>query len=138
VTWDHECKKHGEPGSGTPGAEQDILKRVMEGRDEGILCRTCANRITSPEEMVKQSNRHVHTFRNPAGISYTIGCFKKAPGCLSLGESTDEFTWFPGFLWNYAVCSRCFSHLGWFYQTPGGDSFFGLILNQLINPLSYH
>ena len=110
----------------------------MEARDEGILCRTCANRITTPEEMVEQSNRHVHTYKNPAGISYTIGCFREAPGCLALGEPTDEFTWFPGFLWNFAVCSRCYSHLGWFYRSPGGDSFFGLILNQLTNPSSYH
>ena len=120
------------------GPDLEARWQMTEDQDKGILCRICSHRVTSHEEMLEKSGRHVHTFKNPTGITYTIGCFKNAPGCVSLGTATDEFTWFTGYLWNFAVCSRCFSHLGWFYQSPGGDSFYGLILNQLTNWSPYH
>ena len=134
----YRCKKTDKGDRVSKSPDLKALWHRTEDRDKGILCRVCSHLITSPEEMVEKADRHVYTFKNPAGIVYTIGCFQNAPGCLSLGTSTNEFTWFPGFLWNFAVCRRCFSHLGWFYQSPSGDSFYGLILNQLINRSSYH
>jgi hypothetical protein len=32
--------------------------------------------------------------------------------CL-VGEPTAEQSWFPGYCWTIAYCSRCFNHLGW-------------------------
>jgi hypothetical protein len=105
--------------------------------DNSILCRNCGNRITTLDHIIAVHGQHTHTFTNPAGITYRIGCFSRAEGCLKYGEPTLEFTWFSGFGWNIAFCARCSSHLGWHYQSSG-DQFFGLILTQLVENIKTH
>ena len=79
---------------------------------------------------MRRAGAHEHTFRNPAGYSWTIACFRDAAGCRSLGELTTEATWFPGYAWCYALCARCERHIGWWYV---GDEppFVGLIVTRL-------
>lgn len=98
--------------------------------EQYILCKQCSTVITSPEYMISVNDFHRHTFFNPAGITYQIGCFSSAGGCIVHGTPTLEHTWFAGFRWNFALCSGCLSHLGWYYQN-GSESFFGLILDLL-------
>jgi len=100
-------------------------------RDHYILCRVCYNIITSHNTIIEIDGNHQHTFNNPSGFVYHIGCFKAARGCMNFGDPTLEFSWFPGFYWCYTICSNCFNHLGWFFQS-NGNCFYGLILNQLI------
>lgn len=95
-----------------------------------IFCRNCGHIVSSTDQRVEINGAHTHTFRNPAGIVYRIGCFGLAPGCLNFGDPTEEFSWFPGYTWVYANCLNCFNHLGWFYQS-GERHFHGLILNHL-------
>ena len=101
--------------------------------DEGefILCRNCRNVITSTANKIEMNGKHTHTFTNPKGFVYRVGCFGAAPGILNQGAPTMEFTWFGGFAWCYSLCIRCFAHLGWFYRS-GEKSFYGLILDHLI------
>ncbi|HLP59717.1 MAG TPA: cereblon family protein [Candidatus Deferrimicrobium sp.] len=99
-------------------------------KKEFLLCRNCSHIITSLDFKVEIDGRYMHTFKNPAGVVYTIGCFSKAVGCFNLGEPTQEYTWFPGFAWSYANCFNCFTHLGWFYRSAQ-NSFYGLILDHL-------
>lgn len=73
----------------------------------------------------------MHTFFNPVGIVYEICCFSDAPGCTVFGKPTDEFTWFPGYTWEYSVCGTCSDHLGWFYNSSE-SSFYGLINSKLV------
>ncbi len=80
---------------------------------------------------MRRQGQHRHVFFNPRGILFLIRCFGNAPGCLSLGSVTAEFSWFAGYQWCYAHCVGCGQHLGWHYQGPGGDHFFGLIVNRL-------
>ena len=101
---------------------------------EGIYCRQCLKMITSPEERIVVQGVHQHTFANPYGIVFEIGCFKTAQGCSHTGSSTDEFTWFPGFSWQVAVCRRCLLQVGWHFASVDTDGFYGLILNRLIFP----
>ena len=73
---------------------------------------------------------HTHTFFNPAGIVFELGCFQGAPGCLVVGEPSFEFTWFPGHTWRIALCRQCQMHLGWLFVNQ--DAFFhALILSKL-------
>lgn len=95
-----------------------------------IYCRTCGSVITTPESIIAVDNHHVHSFSNPAGIVYEIGCFSSAEGCGIHGDPTAEHTWFEGFSWSFSICLSCLSHLGWFYQNET-ESFFGLILDRL-------
>jgi len=99
-----------------------------------IVCRQCRNVITRPEERIEIQGAHQHTFANPQGIVFEIGCFGFAQGCGFVGPLTDEFTWFKGYSWRVAVCGACITHLGWLFHSPGGDSFCGLILDRLRQP----
>ncbi len=79
---------------------------------------------------------HEHTFTNPGGWVYRIGCFRRAPGCAQAGEFTEAYSWFPGQAWRYALCAGCRTHLGWVYRQAGGEAseaeFYGLILDRLV------
>lgn len=112
---------------------KSLQKEGDEEIDEGefILCRNCKNVITSTSNKIEMSGKHKHTFTNPRGFVYRIGCFGAAHGILNQGSPTMEFTWFAGFSWCYTLCIRCFAHLGWFYQS-GEKNFYGLILDHLI------
>lgn len=107
----------------------------MEAEQERlVLCRECRFPITREEEQREMGGARQHTFANPAGIVFTIGCFQAADGCVPVGLSSEEFTWFPGFGWRVAVCRSCLTHLGWHFAAPSGAAFWGLILDHLIFP----
>ena len=99
---------------------------------ELILCRFCHAAITSKREELAMSGGHQHRFVNPNGFEFHIGCFKLAPGCDISGPSTDEYSWFRGYVWQMARCSDCGEHLGWLYQSGEANQFFGLIIDKLV------
>ena len=107
--------------------EEDILDP-----ESYVRCRQCLNIITHPDERMAVQGSHQHTFANPHGIVFEIGCFKTAKGCGYAGPSSDEFSWFPGYWWRIAVYLRCSMHLGWLFDSPDSDSFHGLILDRIL------
>ena len=108
-----------------------------ESREElPYTCAHCGTIITTRGERLSPDGAHQHSFSNPAGLVFRILCFRDAPGCFVIGNETDEHTWFAGFMWCYALCTGCNSHLGWRYRSTGEDAFFGLIADQLIPPQS--
>ena len=108
--------------------EEDQRKQHAGGR---LYCAACGSWITRQDQRVPVNGAHTHIFRNPHGLDFKIGCFATAPGCGQVGEATEEWTWFPGYSWQVAVCNHCGSHLGWRYLSRAGDVFYGLILRQL-------
>ncbi len=47
-----------------------------------------------------------------------------------------DHTWFPGFRWTICLCPKCFTHLGWHFQSVFGkiensEDFLALILDKL-------
>lgn len=98
-----------------------------------IRCRACGHEITRRRDAIEVDGAHEHTFRNPAGYSFHVLCFRAAPGCLTAGPPTAEATWFAGYAWSFAVCGECHEHLGWRYSGKA-DSFFGLIATRLVRP----
>lgn len=99
--------------------------------EKSILCRTCRVVITDNKHAVAINGSHAHTFFNPSGIVYEIRCFNKARGSILHGKPTDEFSWFKGYVWQFALCANCLAHLGWGFQSP--DKFFvGLIANKIV------
>lgn len=99
---------------------------------EALRCFRCLHPITRRKDQTTVNGRHSHVFANPGGLIFEIGCFRLAPGCAPAGPATSEFTWFDGYAWQVAVCGGCMSHLGWYYTTADA-SFYGLILNRLID-----
>ena len=96
-----------------------------------VLCAHCTFPITTRDQRRTMQGMHEHTFANPHGIIYRIGCFRNAPGCSVLSEEYKEFSWFDGFVWSHAACFACGTHLGWKYDRPG-ECFFGLVLDRLV------
>ena len=69
--------------------------RTRELEDAGrLLCRACGEPITSRAEQTTVAGSHVHRRTNPAGITFTFGCFSSAPGANVPGPATDE-SWQP-------------------------------------------
>ena len=120
-----------EKSGGTAPAE---AVREEDSDERLIRCRECLFPIAREEDRTAMSGAFQHTFANPAGIVFTIGCFRTAEGCAQVGPASDEFTWFGGFAWRVGVCRGCLAHLGWFFAAPSGAAFWGLILDHLIFP----
>lgn len=116
----------GVPSSGASPA-------VIDQEEDGafLLCANCLNLVTFQQAAISLNGSHQHTFANPHGLVFTIGCFRQAPGCAGVGEATPEFSWFAGFYWRVAVCAACLFHLGWRFSS-GESTFYGLILKNLV------
>ena len=95
-----------------------------------IRCRRCGCVITSRRDRIAVAGSHEHTFMNPYGIVFRIGCFRLAAGCVAISGPMSEHTWFSGYSWSCVACGSCFRFLGWRYDS-GNDGFFGLILDEL-------
>ncbi len=109
--------------------EQDLDHVELE--DNELLCVSCSQAITSERQRTAITGKHVHSFSNPEGVDYEIGCFSNATGVQGFGEATEEWTWFPAYSWTIVCCAGCATHLGWCYQNSSGNSFYGLILSCL-------
>ena len=96
-----------------------------------IVCRQCGQRLTRPSERISVSGSHSHTFANPSGLVFEIGCFRMARGCSFIGPPSLEFPWFAGYSWQIATCSTCQAHLGWLFIGQQSHQFFGFILDRL-------
>ncbi len=112
--------------------EEDVFEQEEEellGKESDLFCKFCGKKITNYKFAIDVNGKFKHICVNPHGILFEIGCFSKAYNCNGIGQSTYEFTWFPGYAWKILVCSGCLSHLGWQYSGP--DIFYGLILQNL-------
>ena len=107
------------------------VDQIDEPEDPGrLLCRVCGEPITSRADQTVVAGAQVHRRTNPAGITFTFGCFSSAPGATEAGPATDEHSWFAGFCWSFATCGACGEHLGWLFE--GAERFHGLILDRLV------
>jgi hypothetical protein len=119
----------------TPRQPTDVrepARRDVTADDEGrvLVCAACLQAITSTSARIEMSGSHAHTFSNPHGIVFHIGCFAVAPGCGEASEASTLHTWFPGYAWQVAVCRGCGVHLGWLFRS-GDSRFHGLIFDRL-------
>lgn len=113
-----------------PRPEPDTLTVPDVESDDHVRCARCRAEITSGRSAVERAGSHRHTFRNPAGYSWTVSCFRDAPGCGSDGDLTSEATWFTGYEWCFAPCAGCGRHLGWWF-VGAGPSFIALIVTRI-------
>jgi hypothetical protein len=109
-----------------PGYHQDQLLspetdfEITAEDERWLLCRNCHAPITNRDQEISIANDHLHTFSNPTGLVFRLGCFASASGCLFHGEATTLHSWFAGYAWNYADCASCHHHLGWQFVNRRG------------------
>ncbi|ARU57903.1 MAG: cereblon family protein [Pseudomonadales bacterium] len=103
-----------------------------EKREPAVRCAHCNATITSEKYKTLIDGEFAHFQCNPTGNSFYFGCYSKAEGCQIIGQPSTEFSWFTGFAWRIALCNQCKSHLGWYFQQTATESFYGLILSQII------
>lgn len=102
------------------------------GLDDAIVCLDCGALVTRTRWRLAMDGEHERTFFNPAGHVFRVLCFREAPGTIITGEPSDEFSWFKGYLWRFALCQGCGIHLGWRYEGENDPPiFFGLIKGRL-------
>jgi hypothetical protein len=100
--------------------------------EEGwIICRQCRQKLTRPSHRISVNGSHRHSFANPSGIVFEIGCYGKAQGYQIWGQPSREFVWFAGHSWEIVTCAKCSIHLGWLFTGVQASRFFGLILEHL-------
>ncbi len=100
--------------------------------DDGVYCARCHELVTRIRWAVALNGNHRHRFTNPAGLTFDVRLFRKAPGARAAGNETEEFTWFTGRAWAIGFCTGCGAHLGWRYTAEiKPPVFFGLIANRL-------
>ena len=104
-------------------------------RQQRWVCIACDTFIVSAEALTDICKKPYHTFANPAGEVFSIGCFTTWHNLAAVGSVTKAFTWFPGYGWQVMVCEGCGLHLGWAYSDMANDRFVnrfvGLIMNRL-------
>jgi hypothetical protein len=115
------------PRGGVPGPTAHSKSAQLD--DPMLRCRACSNEVARHDDRIEISGAHTHTFVNPAGVMFEIGCFGRVTGCRTRGTSSVFFSWFPGHAWCVAVCERCRTHLGWSFGD--GPDFWGLIVARL-------
>jgi len=121
-----------DPRRPAPEEGKEPRTRTVHRNAKGcyLLCSLCGHRITHTGEGIPVQGSHRHTFANPHGYVFRIGCFRSAPGCRPASAETADFSWFPGYAWRIQVCGNCFAHLGWDFRTEQ-HAFHGLILERL-------
>jgi hypothetical protein len=115
-----------------PGVEIDSETDADNQEDEDwYVCRNCRHKLTRPSYRITIQGGHTHTFANPSGLVFEIACFNSAQGYSFIGSASTEFAWFSGFSWRIMICSSCLTHLGWYFSSPSGSSFFAFILDKI-------
>ncbi len=109
--------------------EEEI--KTKDSEEQALYCHACDHLITYKKARVEKNESHIHVCINPQGLEYTIACFDDAVGCVTIGHSYDEYSWFEGYTWKISLCKECGEHLGWLFQC--NDHFYGLITDRLSN-----
>jgi hypothetical protein len=114
----------------SPAVAEPMADSVAQPEsDDRIRCRQCRAEVTRGALAVSRGGAHEHTFRNPAGYSWTVRCFRDA-SCTTAGAFTSEASWFAGCAWCYAHCASCSCHLGWWF-VGSAPSFVALIVPRI-------
>jgi cereblon len=105
-----------------------------------FICKRCRNKIAIYNDIFAMSKDSVNAnYCNPAGyIHETLTVTKTLDGAVRMVDRASvEFSWFPGYAWQIAICSNCQTHVGWRFIAVVNKNlrprvFFGLSCKSLL------
>lgn len=119
----------------------NVLERILLvcqtlQEEKFIVCKQCKMKIAKFDSLFPMSKEGVRTnFCNSYGFIHdTHTVMNTLPDSVVItGDLTSEFCWFPGYMWQYAYCTGCRTHLGWKYlsRNLSPKTFLGLSGNSI-------
>jgi len=106
------------------------LLEDLAGHDTAIRCAACNAEITRSRWACSPCGAHRHRQTNPAGITFDLRCFSRAPGLMAIGRGVPQDSWFPGMAWRAGICVACGIQLGWDFRGQHAP-FVALIENRI-------
>ena len=106
-----------------------------------FLCKRCKNKIAIYNDIFAMSKDAVNAnYCNPAGYVHetlTVNKTFEASAVELVDRPSTDFSWFPGYAWQIAICSKCFTHVGWKFIAVNNRNlrprtFFGLSCKSLL------
>ncbi|CAO1432184.1 unnamed protein product [Diamesa tonsa] len=98
-----------------------------------FLCKRCNNKISMYNDIFSMSKGNLAgNYCNPAGYIHETICFYKVieSSTRMVDRPSTDFSWFPGYAWQIALCSKCSTHVGWKFIAVSKNlkprTFFGL------------
>lgn len=102
-------------------------------------CKRCKTKIAVYNDIFAMAKGNVNAnYCNPAGyIHETLTVQKTLDNAVRMVDRpSTEFSWFPGYAWQIAVCDKCSLHIGWKFLALNKNlkpkSFFGLSCKSLV------
>lgn len=102
-------------------------------------CKRCRTQIACYSDIFAMAKGNVNAnYCNPAGyIHETLTVHKTLDDAAKIVDRpSTEFSWFPGYAWQIAVCKRCSSHIGWKFIAVTKNlkprTFYGLSCKSLV------
>uniref|UniRef100_A0A1Q3G4B2 Putative atp-dependent protease pil n=1 Tax=Culex tarsalis TaxID=7177 RepID=A0A1Q3G4B2_CULTA len=99
----------------------------------GFCCKKCDRRIANYVDMFAMSQQGIAgSYCNPSGFVHETLTVNRtiAKSTRTTTKASTDFSWFPGYAWQIAVCNGCNGHVGWkFAATRRGykpRKFYGL------------
>ncbi|XP_022907775.1 protein cereblon isoform X2 [Onthophagus taurus] len=94
-----------------------------------LSCGKCRIGIAFQRDIFAMSKDGIQSnYCNPGGNVYETVTVMEATNFTLVGESSKQFSWFPGYAWTIMQCAACRSHLGWQFTSKNHhpQRFFGL------------
>lgn len=102
-------------------------------------CKRCKKQIACYSDIFAMAKGNVNAnYCNPAGyIHETLTVYKTLDDAAKIiDRPSTDFSWFPGYAWQIAICKVCSSHIGWKFialtKNLRPKTFFGLSCKSLV------
>ncbi|BHF72535.1 hypothetical protein SprV_0401560200 [Sparganum proliferum] len=89
-----------------------------------MACVSCKRNMSSQKDVICLAQEgSLQTYVNPHGIVFDMLTLSRViQGSVELvGESSTEYSWFPGYAWTIAHCAGCYNHVGWLFTAVSED-----------------
>ena len=105
-------------------------------RPKVFCCAGCGTDLATEFELAGIQGRPVEdTYVNPFGLAFRVMTALRSRNTVTVGEATEEHSWFPGYEWVMLLCADCAAHVGWSYHAVVPDAepahFVGLLADNL-------